>query len=308
MLSISKCMDEYDIAQEVRFERQVHKGSILLLEGPTDVKRFAEFLDDFECSIANCYGRGKAGKAIRLLSEDGFLGVLAVLDCDFDRILKRLVEHENIVYSDLHDYDIEWITDDVFRRYLFQVGDSAKCSAMGGHQQILQKVLKGIKPLSILKLLNANGNIRFKLSMLKMEDFSDGFSVDIDKLVDGVFEGRTADANAKADLRQKIERLVPRNFDLLQISNGHDVMTAIGLALRGGIGSRSIPQTWGSEIELHLRLTFTDAEFMKASIYNGIIEWEYLNNPYRVIHSRLRPKSISGSKTDSTTTVATAPS
>ncbi|GJD30589.1 hypothetical protein PMNALOAF_1836 [Methylobacterium adhaesivum] len=290
MLSISKYMDEYDIAQEVRFERQVHKGSILLLEGPTDVKRFAEYLDETECSIANCYGRSKATKAIRLLSEDGFLGALAVLDCDFDRILKRLEIHENIVYSDLHDYDLEWITSNVLKRYLFQVGDVSKCLAIGGSQQIFRRIIEGIKPLSVLKLLNANGNIRFKLSILKMEDFSDGMSIDIDKLVDGVFEGRAADAAVKADLRQKIERILDRNFDLMQLSNGHDVMTALGLALRSAIGSRSIPQTWGKEIELHIRLAFTDDEFVKCSVCRDIVEWERQNAPYIVIDHRIRTK------------------
>jgi hypothetical protein len=37
MISIAKHMDEHDIAQEVRLERKLHKGSFLLVEGTTDI-------------------------------------------------------------------------------------------------------------------------------------------------------------------------------------------------------------------------------------------------------------------------------
>ena len=53
MISIAKHMDEYDIAQEVRLERKLHKGSFLLVEGTTDIKRFRVFIDDDGCSLVN---------------------------------------------------------------------------------------------------------------------------------------------------------------------------------------------------------------------------------------------------------------
>jgi hypothetical protein len=43
MISIAANMDAYDVAQEIRLERQVHKGSFLLLEGLKDLNRFAKF-------------------------------------------------------------------------------------------------------------------------------------------------------------------------------------------------------------------------------------------------------------------------
>jgi hypothetical protein len=47
MISIQRHMDEYDIAQEVRLERKVHKGSFLLVEGITDIKRFGPWRHTF---------------------------------------------------------------------------------------------------------------------------------------------------------------------------------------------------------------------------------------------------------------------
>jgi len=73
MISIAKHMDEYDIAQEIRVERMVHKGSFLLLEGDTDIKRFSQFTDEGKCSIVHCYGRRKAIAATKGLSPDNYI-------------------------------------------------------------------------------------------------------------------------------------------------------------------------------------------------------------------------------------------
>jgi Protein of unknown function (DUF4435) len=108
MISIARHMDEHDIAQEVRLERKLHKGSFLLVEGTTDIKRFGAFIDDDECSLVNCYGRKNAVEAIKLLYEDGFAGALGVVDADFGRLDDSLEEHEGLVYSEAHDFDLDW--------------------------------------------------------------------------------------------------------------------------------------------------------------------------------------------------------
>lgn len=76
MISIARHMDEYDIAQEIRLERKVHKGSFLLLEGDTDIKRFSRFIDEAKCSIVNCYGRRRAIAATEMLSRSTSMATL----------------------------------------------------------------------------------------------------------------------------------------------------------------------------------------------------------------------------------------
>ena len=86
MISIARELDAHDIAQELRQERQVHKGSFLLLEGDRDIKRFTKFVDENACSIQNCFGRENLLGAIEILIDEGFPGVLALADAAFDRI------------------------------------------------------------------------------------------------------------------------------------------------------------------------------------------------------------------------------
>jgi hypothetical protein len=164
MISIGRHMDEFDIAQEVRLERKVHKGSFLLTEGDTDIKRFAVFIDDNVCSLVNCYGRRNSIEAIKILYKDGFLGALGVVDADFDRIEGKLERHEGLVYSEAHDFDLDWANANVIERYLAEVGEKAKCVLHGPAVDVIGKILDGLKPVSVARLLNHRKQILHKLS------------------------------------------------------------------------------------------------------------------------------------------------
>ena len=136
MITITRLMDGYDIARQVRMERQVHKGvSFMLLEGNTDIKRFDRYVDESACSIVNCFGRENAIEATELLYDDGFAGVLAIVDADFDRLTNNLKEHEGIIYSENHDLDLDWSRPSIVGRYLSEVGDKSKCTAHGSAAQ-----------------------------------------------------------------------------------------------------------------------------------------------------------------------------
>ena len=50
-------IDAYYIAAQARFVRQVRKGTILLLEGPTDARIFERFIDRNACEIEIGFGK-----------------------------------------------------------------------------------------------------------------------------------------------------------------------------------------------------------------------------------------------------------
>ena len=192
MISIARHMDEYDIAQEVRLERKVHKGSFLLLEGDTDIKRFSPFVDDDACSFVNCYGRRKAVEAIKILYDEGFVGAVAVIGADFDRVTEKLLVHEGLIYSASHDLDLDWATPAVVDKYLSEVGDVAKLGLHGSADDLIAKILIGLTPVSVARLLNHLKHIRHKLSDIDVSECFVSLSVDVDRYIELVFKERPA--------------------------------------------------------------------------------------------------------------------
>jgi hypothetical protein len=291
MISIGKYLDEHDIAQEMRLERKLHKGSFLVLEGDTDIKRFRPFIDDDKCSLVNSYGRRNAIEAIKLLYEDGFPGAVAVADVDFDRVTGTLEEHEGIVYSQTHDLDLDWARPRVVARYLWEVGDKSKCDTHGDVGAIIHKILEGLKPISVARLLGSTRRIRYRLGNIDASKVFVNFCVDLDAYIDLVFDGRVTNTGEKETLKEAIARACQKGYDLYQLTNGHDFYCALGSCLRSELGFRRDFHSWRSEIEKDLRLAFSDGDFRETEVYRGLCGWINENRGYVIFDVRLNAQS-----------------
>jgi hypothetical protein len=293
MISIAANMDGFDIAQEIRLERQVHKGSFLLLEGQDDLDRFSKFIDS-SCSTVNCFGRQNLIHAIGILYDEGFAGALGLADADFDRITNSLLEHEGIIYSERHDFDLDWACERVLARYLNEVGSADRCGASGGAKGVAEYLFQAVKPLSVMRFLNENQRLRYRLSRIRHHELvidKRDPSIDVERLVSHVSVGSFSGHQKEQKLKDLIVAHTKRAFDRYQLTNGHDFLAMLGVALQKRIGDREIPQTWGSEIQLHFRLAYSEDDFVASSLFVAILAWQDANVPYVI----LKPSLISRS-------------
>lgn len=285
MKSITKYMDGWDIAQEIRLERKIHKGAFLLIEGETDYKRLHKFINAQQCSIAICFGRKVLEEAIELLEDEGFPGVLGLADADFDRCGGGATPVlDNVIYSEFHDFDVDWIHDRVVDNYLREFADYDKCEQMGGSVGIINTVMEKLEPLSILRHLNHRGIIRMKLSDINIiSESCIGSVIDIPLLVSCVSRGANATHVARTALEQRIgaEMGVARNWK--QFTNGHDMCGMLGIMLRNEIGSRRDSNTYDREIAAHIRLAFSEIEFCGSRLSSEIERWQVDNTPYIIL-------------------------
>lgn len=288
MLSIARHMDEYDIATEIKLERKAHKGAFFLLEGSTDIQRFHGFVDQELCSLVNCYGRNKVVRAVDVLYDWGFVGILGAVDADFDRILDTLDAYDDLIYSEAHDFDIDWATDRVVSKYLSQAGDAAKIASVGSIPELIERIMLGLKPVSIARLLNANGKIKYKVSGIDIQKCSSGFETDIEEYISLLLVNENNREEDHGNLHNLIEGALPRQYDLKQLTNGHDFHAALGVCLRGHLGSRRDVHTWGNEVGMHLRLAFDDEEFKRSQMFVRVRQWEEDNPPFIILDGRFR--------------------
>jgi len=265
-------------------ERQKHKGSFLLVEGSSDIKRLSGCVDESVCSYVNCAGKDNVVGAVELLYDDGILGVVGLIDADFDRIVGATVAQEGVVVSDGHDFDLDAALTPAIERYCGEVCDKAKLDASGGVHAVVQDLLAGLKPLSCLRLANQKYGLRYSLSDLRHDEFFDGSRIDIDRLVDHVSAGRFNTAEARARIRKLIDTLANEELDLVQLTCGHDFCAALGIALRSRLGSRRPTQTWRTEIEMHLRLAYSLLDMAMTKAHKILREWEAAQaGRYRVL-------------------------
>jgi Protein of unknown function (DUF4435) len=285
MRSITAHLDGHTVAADIRAQRQVHKGAIVLVEGKDDLRRFSNIFDDKSCCIVIAHNKKNVCEAMELLADDGFPGVLGFVDADFDRIDGKELDQESIVYSVSHDFDLDSVLTDALRRYLVEVCDTMKLEQLGGHEGALVHLLSSIRPVSILRWINQHRRLGYRLRDLNFDHFFDGCQVNIDALVASVSNQKFSGPQHQQRLKALINNYVTREYNIYQLTSGHDFCQALGIALRALLGTRKPSQTYGSEIELHLRLTVNLADMIATGLIQKIQEWEDANPGYHIMPS-----------------------
>jgi hypothetical protein len=114
------------LAAQIRFARQVHKGTILVLEGAGDAKVFGWFIDRSMCEIETGFGKTNVLKALDLLEDEGFPGVIAVVDPDFDRLTGEGYGLEGLCVTDAHDLDLTIFSTLAFERFIAEYANPVR--------------------------------------------------------------------------------------------------------------------------------------------------------------------------------------
>lgn len=278
MSSIGAALTARDICAQIRMERQRHKGAFLLMEGTTDVRRFSEFLRIETCSMINCNGKSNVLDAVEINQNGGFEDCLGFVDLDFDRVLNAEIDDDDIVCSEHHDFDLDICATSVIERYLVEVADPQKMNTFENVAACVDALLLALKPLSAMRFANVRHGLGYSFRNIDLENFFDGSILDIGEMVDRVSQGRFNSVECKDALRAQIDRYCDSEIDLWQLTNGHDFMAGLGIALRNRIGNRRNNQTWRSEVEIHLRLALRSGEFVQTGIAAKISQWEQRSN------------------------------
>jgi hypothetical protein len=287
MLSIMSHMDARDIAQEVVMERMVHKGSFVLLEGKTDIKRFRPFLASNECSMVSCNSVLKAIDVLKILIQRGINGVISIIDADFSRVRGHDRTTPNTIVSENHDLDLDWINTRSLSRYLDEVADDAKVASLGGKNAIVAAIHATLRPVSAARLLNKKGVFRFRTSGIDVAEFySHGNDICADYVLALIAAGYV-DASQKDWIELEIRSEMNRPKEDWQMTNGHDFCAALGAMLLSDIGNRKVPQCWSSEIETHIRLAFDKDDFLSLRLFQSVSSWEDANIGFRVLSPTL---------------------
>src|SRR5712691_6321032 len=93
------------VANEIRLKRSQHSGTFFVLEGRDDRLFWERFVDRTTCRIVVAEGKESVCEVVDTLDEDGFKGVIGLVDADFDRLEGRRPTSSNLVIGDSHDLE-----------------------------------------------------------------------------------------------------------------------------------------------------------------------------------------------------------
>jgi hypothetical protein len=283
---MDELIDGWDIAAQIRMERQIHKGSFLLVEGHNDDRTLSNFIDETNCSMVISFGKENAMEALRLLEEDGFEGVVCVVDSDFDHIDGVNHDFDSLILTEHHDMDMTLFMSDAFVRVLYDAGIKVKSDRVNASPAEIRKLILGAAgPLASLRWLSykREWRLNFKdidfifISRTKLE-------CDISAMID-IVSANSSDKSGELSPEnlKRVFRLAT-GYDLSVLCNGHDVMTIFGIGLTDLLGNLRIPDAWGSKIATSMRAQFDRPTFERTDIYRKLRAWETANPPFKILN------------------------
>ncbi|MFP5274218.1 DUF4435 domain-containing protein [Coleofasciculus sp.] len=271
------------IANQIRMRRSSHKGSFIIVEGRSDKLVYERFIDDTNCEFSIAIGKENAVAAIRILEQDNFAGVLAIVDADFCRLEGNLPSSSNLLLTDDHDLEMMLLKSLALDKVLSERGSEDKINNFG--QDIRLTLLESGKRIGYLRWVSLKENLSLKFKELSFSKFIDKSTLVIDtaKLIKAVKDHSQKLALIDQDIQKSIETLENSTHDPWQVCCGHDIICILSMGLSKVWGSWKTNDVKPDILERELRLAYEDSYFYRTQLYKSIQQWEVNNKPYQVL-------------------------
>jgi hypothetical protein len=271
-------LTEHTTANEVRLTRSQFNGVIIITEGPTDVRIYERLFGRETCRFVIAHGKENTVKALLILEKENFLGIIAIVDADFDRLDSKQYPSDNIMLTDFHDIDGMVLNSPALEKLLDKYTKSEKnpptCSS------ILASAYRAAKPIGLLRWISLKENLFINFKSINYREIIDifEFKINIDKLIALALDQNNHCIEDKETIKTEIESLLSSNIDEKQLCCGHDLVYIIFLAIRMRWGNRSFESLDYDYFCISLSLAYELSYFKSTKLYEQLKKWEE-NNP-----------------------------
>lgn len=249
--------------------------NFILVEGDTDIRLFRKFFDLDKCKVENIPGGNlKLEECVTHLVRVYPL-ILGIRDADFIHLNQSEYKIPNMFLTDCHDMETTILSrDNILNSLVFEYSDLPK----NQHLKFRSNMMKAIQAVGYLKWLNSIENLKLTFSKCGFQDLISFVNLKIDTLeyIKRVIS-KSENAKIKDELiiESKINDLSLKNPDLLQLTNGHDLLITLAKYFREvknqkGLSDRSIASS--------LRMQFSIDSFKQTQLFNEIVSWSNSNN------------------------------
>lgn len=279
----------YDIANNARMTRTSHSGTILIVEGDTDMRVYKRFINDTHCKSISANGKDKAIDALKILEKDNYKGILAIIDTDFWKLDGIEPNTPNLLLTDTHDLETMLLSSGAFEKVISEFGSATKIKKLG--KPIRNMLLKSALPIGYFRWLSSptKDNLLLKFKELRFPNFVNKktLSVAIDKLIKEV---KTNSQNSTLDenvIKLKVETLIKNNaYDPWHICSGHDLVQFLSIGLKNIFGNNKAKAITTELVDGILRVAYEYSHFCLTQLHNSIKGWEGMHPSFKVLNDQ----------------------
>ncbi|MEA5518371.1 DUF4435 domain-containing protein [Limnoraphis robusta] len=271
-------------ANKIRLMRTQFQGSFLLVEGDSDARFYKNLVNPEKCKINIAQGKNNLIQVLDILEGEQFLGVLAIIDADFDRLENNLPTQTNILLTDSHDLETMLLQSPALEKVLGEFGSEDKIYKL--NQDIRSILLAGGVYIGYLRWISLKDSLELKFEGLSFSKFINKKTLAIDRLqlIETVKNNSQKPQINQQEIEQKMKSLERENHDAWCVCCGHDLIEILSMGLCQLLGSNNSKDVEADKIEKILRLAYESSYFRKTKLYSLIQQWESCNKPFVILH------------------------
>ena len=260
------------IVAEIKMMQMVHDGAFLLVEGVSDA-RFWRPRRHHSCELVNGEGKPNVVGAVGRLDDDDVLGVLGIVDDDYDSLMGISHASGNLVATDAHDLECLLCRSSALEGVLAEFGVARKIRAFerAAGVDVRGSLLERAMVFGVLRWAAARFDLDIDFKAIRVPRFIDidTWSVDGDGLLHAVSkDGSSHDCDT---LERRIKELP--SADPWRVTHGHDMIEILRLGLMRVLGT--LPANQGPEdIARVLRAAMSPEELRSTRLYADMRTWE----------------------------------
>ena len=248
--------------------------TIVLIEGSTDKKVYS-FLFNLEKVylhvLGSCNSIEEILKNLNTKYKDEFF---AIKDADFDWLNKKNYKYSNLFITDTHDLETMMVLS------IPEINKRLCCDFFEGkNKNIISKVIKDLKYLSLIKWFNSFYNFCLDVNCININLIYDGKKqVKAEQCIEKLYRKQSNEKKCP-DILKKLRTFIKEKYQNeylfnLKLVNGHDLFIAIAIYIRNYI-KKNINEEIVSQF---CRAAYTLQYFRKTKMYRSIKKWAQLNN------------------------------
>ncbi len=280
-----KPKNPHSYANSISMSRSLYKGTYLIVEGESDEKLFKKFIEAINCRVKGIPTKDLATRVLKILEKRKEIGILLVVDADFDNLNKIKPNSKNMFYTDNHDIETMIISSQAFENFLREFTIEDKLSKFEKKISMKLKDILIISCLSIgyVRWASINNKWSLKFRNLEFNKFisSKNLKIDYNKFIIELIRNSPRNTETEMTIKNQAILLNSRLCNPLEVCSGHDLTQILLIGLKKTFGY-NIARINRYKLESMLRLSYEFRFFKTTNLYRMLVNWQNNNSPFTI--------------------------
>jgi len=264
-----------DLANEISMLRSAFRGTVLVVEGVTDSRLYAKYIDDSKVHVIIGHSKDNVKRAVVECQRRRDRAVIGIVDQDLDRMIGR-GSAPPVFVTDLHDMECMIICSPALNDVLTEYGDQDAIDRFEAkHGGIREAIGRASCSIGLLMSISYRKGMNLSFKDLDHAQFIDGRSltVDLPRMITQVYSQSMNQMYSKSAVADSVRTLQKQLDDPWDAVRGHDAVAVLAIGLRSAFGSYNAKGIREGELSGALRLSYGYEYFKKTALFAASDAW-----------------------------------